>query len=88
MEKTKIFILIFISILIILSLLGCSNEEVKRIRAMKINHIDISVLKDGKYKGDFTYGRNTYIVEVSINDHKIDGIIILKNRRSKYARKA
>lgn len=88
MEKFKFLIFVFISVLLLLSLISCSNEELKKVRAMKINHINTSDLNDGKYKGDFTYGRSTYIVEVSIKDHKIDDIIILLNRKTKYAKKA
>lgn len=63
-------------------------EEQEKVRKMPINEVDLSRVSDGSYRGDFSYGGFTYEVEVSVKDHKIEGIEILRNRESKHAKKA
>ena len=63
-------------------------KQVKMIQQMEIADIDLKLVADGVYSGDFTYGRFTYEVEVAVKDHKIENIKMLKNRDSKYAKMA
>jgi len=69
--RKNLMLLITISLLLAF-LAGCNNAELEEVRQMEINHVDISALQDGNYRGDFTYGKYTYAVEVSIRDHKIE----------------
>jgi uncharacterized protein with FMN-binding domain len=64
-------------------------KEQAEVRKMTINDVEFSKVKDGAFRGDFTYGNFTYEVEVTVQEHKISRINILRNRSdSDYARKA
>jgi len=63
-------------------------KEIKTIQTMEISSIDMNTISDGNYLGDFTYGKFTYQVDVTIKDHKIETIKVLKNRDTKYAKMA
>ena len=63
-------------------------KEMRQVRNMPINEVDLSGVPDGSYKGDFTYGKFTYEVEAAVKDHRIENIGILKNRDTKHAKKA
>lgn len=67
---------------------SCDNEEVKQVRAMTINEIDLSKIDDGTYLGSFSYGKFDYEVETVIKNHRIENVKVVKNRKSKYAQKA
>lgn len=66
MCERKNLILIIITLLPLIFLMSCNSAELKeereKVRRMEINHVDLSALQDGKYKGDFKYGRYTYVV--------------------------
>jgi uncharacterized protein with FMN-binding domain len=70
------------------ALFGCSNAEVKAVRSMPINHVDLSKEKDGDYRGDFSYGGFTYEVQVSVANHLIKDITVVKNRTTRHAKMA
>lgn len=74
--------------LLLLFLVSCESAEMKRVRAMPIADVDLSTIPDGAYRGGFTYGKFTYEVRTVVKNHRIDTIDILKNRNSKYAKKA
>ena len=63
-------------------LCACSNAEVKAVRAMPVNHVDLTKVKDGNYRGDFSYGGFTYEVQVTVVSHQVKEIAIIKNRTS------
>ncbi len=69
-------------------LLGCASGEVKTVRAMPINHVDLAQVRDGTYTGDFTYGGFTYEVSVTVTSHQIKDIAAVKNRTTSHAKKA
>ena len=52
-------------------MLGCSNAEVKAVRALPISHVDLKQVRDGTYNGDFSYGGFTYVVRVTVASHLI-----------------
>lgn len=66
----------------------CANAEVQAVRGMRINHVDVSKVKDGDYLGAFAYGGFNYVVRVNVVDHQIVDVLILKNRTTKWAKKA
>lgn len=64
-------------------------QEQNRVREMTINEVELSKVHDGNFSGDFTYGNFTYAVEVSVQNHQIQRINILRNRsESDHAMKA
>lgn len=64
-------------------------REQEKVRAMPINEVELSRVSNGSYKGNFTYGKFTYEVEVLVKDHRVESIDILVNREgSKHAKKA
>lgn len=63
-------------------------QEMKTVRAMPIEAIDLASVSDGTFQGDFSYGGFTYEVAVSVKDHRIQTIDILKNRNTKHAKQA
>lgn len=91
MKKVILIIIIgvvVIAIGILSSLMLCNTAEMKRVRAMPINEIDLSSIPDGTYKGDYSYGGFTYEVEVVVRNHMIENINILKNRKTYHALEA
>jgi uncharacterized protein with FMN-binding domain len=73
---------------VFLVLFGCNSAEVKAVRAMPINHINLAQVNDGSYPGSFTYGGFRYEVEVAVTSHQIKNITITKNRTASHAQKA
>lgn len=63
-------------------------KEMKTVRAMPIEAVDLASVQDGTFQGDFSYGGFTYEVSVTVKDHRIETIDILKNRDTKHARQA
>lgn len=61
-------------------------QEMKTVRAMPIEAIDLTSVSDGTFQGDFSYGGFTYEVAVAVKDHQIETIDILKNRDTKHAK--
>lgn len=45
------------------------------IKKMIIHEVDLAKIPDGIYKGNYTYVRWNYAVEVTVKDHKIVSII-------------
>ncbi len=65
-----------------------SFQEMKTVRAMPIETVDLADVEDGTFQGDFSYGGFTYEVAVAVKDHRIETIDILKNRDTKHAKQA
>ena len=64
-------------------------KEQAEVRKMPIREVELTKVKDGIYRGEFTYGNFTYEVEVAVQAHEIKHIDILKNRNeSEHAKKA
>src|SRR5208282_1342788 len=67
------------------ALFGCTNAAVRR---MPINHVDLSQVKNSDYSGDYAYGGFSYEVEVTVANHQIKDIAIIKNRTTTHAKMA
>ncbi|MGB7054365.1 MAG: FMN-binding protein, partial [bacterium] len=64
-------------------------KEQAEVRKMVIGDVVLSDVKDGSFRGDFTYGDFTYEVEVTVHAQEIKQIRVLQNREeSEYAKKA
>ena len=87
-EALVIVILFLIAASATISFSGCVSQEVLDVRKMPIEHVDLAAVPDGTFRGDFTYGDFTYIVEVTVSDHTITGIDIVANRDTPHAVKA
>jgi uncharacterized protein with FMN-binding domain len=64
---------------------SCGPSEEKRVLAMPINEVDLTRVDNGTYRGSFTFNRFAYVVDVNVRDHKIAGIVMVKNRDDKWA---
>ena len=69
-------------------LASCMSPEVKAVRAMTIQAVDLSKVPDGTYEGSYAYGSFSYVVSVHVDNGQILAIDILKNRSTKHARQA
>lgn len=85
-------ILMVLIIIIIAASLNCfwssRFKEMKTVRAMPIEAVDLASVADGAFQGDFSYGGFTYEVAVAVKEHRIETIEILKNRDTKHAKQA
>ena len=72
----------------LLAVVGCNDAEVKIVRAMPINHVDLARVRDGTYPGDFAYGGFDYRVQLTVAGHQIEDIVVVKNRTSRHAKMA
>ena len=64
------------------------NQTIIEVRNMKIEDVDLNNVKNGTYSGDYNYGAFYCAVEVTVLNHKISDIKIVKNEDTKYAKKA
>jgi len=80
----------FVIILLCSSLMACA--QLKMVREMPINEIDLAQVEDGTYTGDFTYGLFgidfTYVVETDVASNRITDIRVVKNRDTSHAKLA
>ncbi|MBS4016540.1 MAG: FMN-binding protein [Candidatus Latescibacteria bacterium] len=83
-----IIIAVFITALVVFyfTLMRPAFKEINAIQDMEIGEVDLSLVADGAYQGDFAYGKFTCEVEVFVKDHKIEGITAIQNRDTKYAK--
>jgi uncharacterized protein with FMN-binding domain len=82
-------IIIAIGVAIFMLTIFPKIQEQNEVREMTINEVELSKVHDGTFCGDFTYGNFTYEVEVTVQDHQIQRINILRNRsESDHAKKA
>lgn len=92
-KKRNIVILITAAILFILVtacvfLIFIPEMNNEKIRQMQINDVDLSVIDDGTYRGEFAYGHYTYHAEVVVKDHRIEQISVRHGRDSEHAKAA
>jgi uncharacterized protein with FMN-binding domain len=65
-----------------------ANRVLEEVRNAEIKDIDLGKVADGRYAGEFSYSRTNCKVEVIVRDHRIEGINVLENGTSAYAKKA
>lgn len=80
--RPYIKVIIIISILLILSV-GCGffylNRGLESIGNLPINKVDLSMLEDGIYSGEFNQGRFTNRLEVEVKMNRISNITIVED---------
>jgi len=64
---------------------SCGQTEEQRVLAMPINEVDLARVENGTYRGSFTFNKFAYVVDVKVQDHRIAGIGMVKNRGGKWA---
>ena len=64
---------------------SCGQTEEQRVLAMPINEVDLARVENGTYRGSFTFNKFAYVVDVKVQDHRIAGIAMVKNRDDKWA---
>ncbi|MFC1559936.1 FMN-binding protein [Candidatus Margulisiibacteriota bacterium] len=79
---------IMITIVILISIFISTSRELKKVRTMSINNVNLYNIDSGTYPGSFNYGGFTYKVKVTVWDQKITKVEIVNNRDSEYAKKA
>lgn len=63
-------------------------KQQKIVRNMQINEVDLSKIPNGIYQGDFSFSKLVYEVEVSVKNHSIESIKVLRNGTNDHAKKA
>lgn len=68
--------------------IATNNRILEEVRNTEIKDIDLTQVADGDYIGDFSYSKSYCKVEVTVKNHKIEDIKILKNSKSAHGKKA
>jgi uncharacterized protein with FMN-binding domain len=79
----NLFLKIILSIVVIFVIIAASgfyyiSRGLEKGRKLQINDVNLSNLEDGTYNGKYTAGRWTNEVKVTVKDHKIVSIEVLK----------
>jgi len=75
---------IVLSVLLILGVVGtiiitAINDQMKQLANTDINSVDLTQIENGVYEGTYTVTPISVVLEVTINDHRITQIVILKH---------
>lgn len=75
---------IFLSLLLVLIIIGASgifylSRGLKKGSTLEVSGVDILSLKDGVYQGKYDYGRWSNELRVTVENHKITKIDIVKD---------
>lgn len=87
-------IAVILTLCLVLIISGCNSftdNKYKDITEMPIGKVDISGLDDGGYTGEFSYGKNTYTVGVTISGQRIENVeldVDTKESNLEYVNKA
>ena len=73
-------ILYVVVVLVVIGIGGFiyATQGLNKYRKMEINTIDLSQIEDGTYQGEFTGGRWKNKLEVTVKDHTIANINLIK----------
>ena len=75
----RIILYILVGILIVgAGMLIYLTKDLSKYRKMVINDVDLTKIEDGVYEGEFSGGRWKNKLEVTIQDHRIDDIKLIK----------
>lgn len=89
--STIAFIMALCLVLIASACNSFTDRKYKEITQMPIGDVDISSLDDGDYTGEFSYGKNTYTVVVTISSQRIQSVdlsVDTKQTNQEYVDKA
>ncbi len=85
MRQKKVIPLALSACLVALFLVSCVSPEMKAVREMEIESVDLSRVPDGTYEGSFAYGSFSYVVSAQVENGRIVSVDILQNRTTKRA---
>lgn len=91
MKKKRIIILLILALVIIGAIIGRTvlksymNNFDKTISDITISNVDLSKVSDGTYTGSYKVFPVAAIVKVTVNDHKITGIDLVKHNNGQGA---
>ncbi len=72
-------IVVIVLVITIVGLMGCKmREELVKVREMPIESVDLNKVKDGAFQGSYSYGGWDFLVQVTVKDHRIEKVDILK----------
>ena len=80
----KIFLKIFIGFIFLIILFAiCGfwylNQNLKKGENLEINPINLGNVEDGVYEGTYVFGRWTNTVEITVENHKIIAIKVIRD---------
>jgi uncharacterized protein with FMN-binding domain len=84
-----VLFLIFIVVAFMMTMSWTSNlHRLTNPGPIIIGTVDLSVIPDGEYDGEFKYGNFVYKVKVTMEEHRIKQVAIVRNRKNAQALKA
>lgn len=72
-------IIIFLVLVIILAIIFVSNSMKNNLENLSINNVDMSIVEDGDYVGEYSSFPVKVKVMVTVKDHKITSIDIIEH---------
>ncbi len=75
-------------VIVLLGMAGCASQEILMVRQLKIQDVDMGSVSDGAHVGSYSYSGFEYRVQAVVRDHTIADIVIIKNRDTRYSKKA
>lgn len=84
MKKKRNWLWISLSIILVIGLVGSIgfyliNDQLKQLVKTPIGTVDLSLLEDGIYKGEYASFPVSVVLEVTIQNHQMTQIVILKH---------
>lgn len=85
--KKRYLVVLILLILIIVGFIGVKNMQsnLESLKDLEIANIDISKVGDGKYTGSYQVFPISVEVKVTINNHQITGVDLLKHQNGQGA---
>jgi uncharacterized protein with FMN-binding domain len=81
-RRFKVIILVLGVLMVVLSGgMGYLTQGLRQTEGLEINDVDLSTVADGAYTGEFIGGRWSNTVEVTVQDHTIVSIEMVKKQR-------
>ena len=80
-RRFKMILLVLGVLVVALSGMGYLTQGLRQTEGLEINDVDLSAITDGVYTGEFNGGRWSNTVEVTVQDHAIISIQMVKKQR-------
>jgi uncharacterized protein with FMN-binding domain len=72
-------VIIAVGVAVFMAFMYPRLKEQAELQRLQISEVELANVRDGTFKGDFTFHGLTYEVEVVVAEHEITQIAILKN---------
>ena len=80
-RRFKMILLVLGVLVVALSGMGYLTQGLRQTEGLEINDVDLSAITDGVYTGEFIGGRWSNTVKVTVQDHAIISIQMVKKQR-------